>query len=132
MILRVTSKRRASVVATLVAGLLLVSCATPYRPLKGHYGYDERQIGPEEYEVSFLANGNSSYEQVLDFALLRSAEIAIQRHASSFVVLDVINLSDAQKYQPSSQPFWNASSYLSTGGAIPLPAPELSGTTDRR
>jgi hypothetical protein len=132
MTLRLTRNRHASLIAAIVSGLLVASCAAPYQPLKRHYGYTERQVGLEEYEVSFLGNANSSYERVLDFALLRSAEIAIQHHADSFVVLDVVNLSDAQKYRPSSQPFWSASPYLATSGAIPLPAPELSGTTDRR
>ena len=111
----------------LAASLLLSSCATPYRPLKSHYGYADRQVGKDEYEVSFLGNGHSSYDRVLDLALLRAAEIAIERPAKYFTVLDVAHLSSARKYQSSSQFFWTASPYLSTGGAVVPSAPEFTG-----
>ena len=111
----------------LAASLLLSSCATSYRPLKHQYGYSEQQVGKDEYEVSFLGNGSSSYDRVLDLALLRAAEIALEHHAEHFTVLDVVHLSSARKYQSASHYFRTASPYLSTGGAVVPSAPEFTG-----
>ena len=102
--------------ACLAVSLLVSSCATPYEPLDHHYGYSEKRIGNDVYEVSFLANGNSSYQRVLDFAMLRAAEIALNRHAKSFVVLDVINLSSARSYLTAPQFYWTTAGGLHTGG----------------
>jgi hypothetical protein len=113
------------------ASLFLTACATPYRPLKHQSGYYEQQVGKDEYQVSFLGNGNSSYDRVLDFALLRAAEISLMRQANSFTVLDVVNLSSARKYHTVSQYFWTASPYLSTGGEVVPSAPEFTGGLDQ-
>ena len=78
--------------------LLLCACATPYKPLEHRYGYSDHQVANGVYEVSFLGNGNTSYEKALDFALLRAAEIALNHHAKSFILLDLANLSFARTY----------------------------------
>jgi hypothetical protein len=115
----------------LAASLLVCSCATPYRPLDHRYGYSEHQVGDDVYEVSFLGNGNSSYERALDFAMLRTAEIALSHQAKSFILLDLVNLSSARTYHTPTQYYWTASPYLSAGGqTIPF-APEFMGETDR-
>jgi hypothetical protein len=114
-----------------IAGVLLSSCATPYRPLKHQSGYSEQQVGKDEYEVGFLGNGSSSYDRVLDFALLRAAEISLKRQAKSFTVLDVVNLSSARRYRSASQYFWTASPYLSTGGEVVPSAPEFTDGIDQ-
>jgi hypothetical protein len=114
----------------LVASLFLSSCATPYRPLKHRSGYSEQQVGKDEYEVSFLGNGSSSYDRVLDFALLRAAEISLERQAKSFTVLDVVNLSSARRYYSSSQYYWTAAPYTSTGGELLPSAPQFPGWTE--
>ena len=114
----------------LVASLFLCSCATPYRPLKHQSGYSEQQVGKDEYEVSFLGNGSSSYDRVLDFALLRAAEIALKRQAKCFIVSDVINLSSARRYYSSPQYYWTAAPLTSTGGELLPSAPQFPGWTD--
>jgi hypothetical protein len=88
-------------------------------------------VGKDVFDVSFLGNGSSSYDRVLDFALLRATEISLKRQAKSFTVLDVVNLSSARKYQSASQYYWTASPYLSTGGDVVPSAPEFTGGTDR-
>jgi hypothetical protein len=110
----------------LVASLFVCSCATPYRQLDHRYGYSERQLGNDVYEVSFLGNGNSSYERVSDFAMLRTAEIALSRQAKSFILLDLVNLSFARTYQTPTRFYWTAGPHLSTGGQPILPAAGLS------
>lgn len=117
--------------ACLVASLFVCSCATPYQPLAHRYGYFEQQVGKDVYEVSFLGNGNSSYERAVDFAVLRAAEIALRRQAKSFTLLDLVNLSSARTYQMSTHFYWTASPYLSAGGQNTLPAMGLADWTER-
>ncbi len=127
MIALAATKRVATVALCLAAGVFLCSCATPYRPLEHHYGYSDSQVGKDEFEVTFLGNADTSYERAFDFAQLRAAEIALKHQARSFTILDVVNLSSARRYMSSSQYYWTASPYLSTGGAVPLPAPDRFG-----
>lgn len=124
-------KQCAAFGSCLAASFLFCSCATEYRPLKHHYGYFESQVGKDQYEVGFLANADSSYERVLDFALLRSAEIALRQKAKSFTVSDVVNLSSARKYRTGSQYYRTASPFLSTRGNVVPSVPEFSGDIDR-
>jgi hypothetical protein len=102
--------------ACLAVSLFVSSCATPYEPLDHHFGYSEKQVGNDVYEVSFVGNGNSSYQRVLDFAMLRAAEIALNHHAKSFVVLDVINRSSARSYLTAPQFYWTTAGGLYRGG----------------
>jgi hypothetical protein len=90
----------------LAASLLFSSCATPYRPLNDRYGYSEKQVAIDVYEVSFLGNGSTSHERVLDFAMLRAAEIALSCQAKSFTLLDVANLSSVRPYQTVPRFYW--------------------------
>jgi hypothetical protein len=115
-----------------LAGLMLSSCATPYRPLAHQYGYFEQQVSEDVFEISFLGNGASSYDRVFDFALLRAAEIALARQATSFAVLDVHNLSSARRYQSPSEPSYyrTTSAYLSTEGNLVPSAPEFPNGTE--
>ena len=131
MVLLGAHKPSVVVVCCVIVSLFLVSCATPYRSLKHQSGYDEQQVGKDEYDVSFLGNGSSSYERALDFALLRAAEISLKQQAKSFIVLDVVNLSSARKYRTGNQFFWTTSPYLSTGGQVIPSAPEFTGGLDQ-
>jgi hypothetical protein len=115
----------------LLTCLFLSSCATAYRPLRHQYGYYQQQVGQDQYEVSFLGNGSSSYERVLDFALLRASEIALQRQAKFFTISDVVNLSSARKYRTASQSFRTASPFLGTRGRVAPFAPEFGGGADQ-
>jgi hypothetical protein len=107
------------------ACLFACSCATPYKPLKHRYGYSERQVESDVYEVSFLGNGNSSYEMVLDFAMLRTAEIALNHQAKSFILLDLVSLSSLRKYLTPTHFYQTASPYLGPGGQTLFPAAGL-------
>jgi hypothetical protein len=104
----------------LFAGLLC-SCSTPYKPLERRYGYSGQQVSNGVYEVSFHANGHSSYQRALDFAMLRASEIALSHHARSFAVLDVINLSSARKYLRPSYPYQTTALYMSPADETILP-----------
>ncbi len=109
----------------LTACLLLSACATPYKPYHHHYGYSEVHLSNDVYEVSFLGNGNTSYQRALDFAMLRASEIALSHHAKSFTLLDLDNLSSARPYTTPARFYWSASPYLGPGGQAILPAASL-------
>ena len=116
----------------LVASLFVSSCATPYKPLEHRYGYSEQQVGNDAFEVTFLGNGNSSYERAFDLAMLRAAEIALSRQAKSFTLLDSVSLGSVRKYRTPTHYYWTASPYLSTGGETIPSAPEFINGTERR
>jgi hypothetical protein len=105
----------------LFATLLFCSCATPYQPLGDRYGYSEQQISNSVYEVSFRANGHSSYQRALDFAMLRAAEIALSHDAKSFAILDVANLSSARPYHSPTHPYWTTALFMSPADQSILP-----------
>jgi len=50
-------------------------------------GFSVLQLGPDIYRVAFSGNGYSSPDRVVDFALLRAAELTLQQGARHFVVL---------------------------------------------
>jgi len=85
----------------------------------------------DEYEVGFLGNGNTPYEMAYDFALLRAAEIALNRQAKSFVVSDAANLSSVHRYESPPHYFGATSAYLATGGQTVPAAPEFISGLER-
>jgi hypothetical protein len=106
----------------LAASLLLSSCATPYKPLDHCYGYSEKQVAIDVYEVSFLGNGNTSHDRALDFAVLRAAEIALSCQAKSFTLLDVANLSSVRPYQTAPHFYWTTYPNPGAMGQTTFPA----------
>ena len=59
-----------------MAAMLLGACSTGYGPSGLDGGYEETQLAPNVWRVSFIGNGFTTAEQTQDFALLRSAELA--------------------------------------------------------
>jgi hypothetical protein len=108
--------------ACLAASFFAASCATPYRPVDHSYGYFERQIGTNVYEVGFLGNGQTSYERACDFAMLRAAEIALDHHAKAFILLDLVNLSSVRRYHIPSQYYWTSAPEATAGARPAVPA----------
>ncbi len=67
---------------------ILCSCATPYQKLTFSGGYTDKKIQDNVFRVTFKGNAVTKPEQVADFALLRSAEIAIANGYNYFVIAD--------------------------------------------
>jgi hypothetical protein len=86
-----------------LATLWLCSCATPYRPLKSGTGFADVQLAPDLFQVSFQGNGQTTSEQVQDYALLRAAELTLQHGFSCFAVADITNTSSARPYNARQQ-----------------------------
>lgn len=68
--------------------LLSVSCATIYQPRGLTGGYSSTTFDKNLFRVTFNGNGYTRLERVLDFALLRSAELCSYRSFKFFVVVD--------------------------------------------
>jgi hypothetical protein len=68
---------------------LLAACATGYGE-KGFFsgGYEETQLAPTVYRVTFSGNDSTSMARAADFALLRSAELAVEYGYPLFEVLE--------------------------------------------
>ncbi|MCG2725331.1 MAG: hypothetical protein L6420_03565 [Elusimicrobia bacterium] len=71
-------------------------CATAYKRNGFTGGYSETQLGENIFQVSFRGNGYSSRTRASDFALLRSAEIALENGFRYFII------TDAEKYSKES------------------------------
>ena len=69
--------------------VLLAGCATGYGQ-KGMFsgGFEETQLGPDMYSVSFSGNGSTSMARAADFTLLRSAELALENGYPFFINIE--------------------------------------------
>lgn len=77
-----------AILVILTIGLTLIGCATEYGK-KGFIagGYDETQLAPDMFSVTFSGNDSTEMQRVVDFALLRSAEIALEQGYPYFEVV---------------------------------------------
>lgn len=72
----------------LATSTVLSGCATAYQPQGYTGGFSETQLQPNVFRVSFKGNGATSAERAADFALLRSADLALTNGFSYFVIVD--------------------------------------------
>jgi hypothetical protein len=71
-------------IGVMLVSALLVGCATPYEKDGLLGGFDETQIGPNVWRVTFQGNGFTSSERAEDLVLLRSAELTVKNGYSYF------------------------------------------------
>ena len=78
-----------AIFSVLVVASLLASCATGYGQ-KSLFsgGFENTQLGPDIFRVSFSGNDSTSMARTKDFALLRSAELALENGYPYFIVVD--------------------------------------------
>ena len=85
-------KRLAKVAAPIAALALLAGCetATPYQPLGypgARGGYVDQQLDATHFRVSFFGNSLTSRQQVENYLLYRTAELANAHGATCFTLL---------------------------------------------
>lgn len=68
-------------------GVICSGCATGYQTQSFTGGYTSMPIQDGVFRVSFVGNGYTSAQRATDFALLRSAEVALENEYSYFVIL---------------------------------------------
>ena len=71
-----------------VIALAMLACATPYQRQGYRGGFSETQLDENVFRVSFNGNGFTSGGRAVDFALLRSAELARERGYHYFVIVE--------------------------------------------
>ncbi|MDD9811183.1 MAG: hypothetical protein OXU71_05650 [Gammaproteobacteria bacterium] len=86
--------RLKTIAAAFFATIAVAGCATSYQQRGFSGGFSETQLAENVFEVRFSGNGYTSSERASDFALLRSAELSLERGFRYFVVDD--NENDRQ------------------------------------
>jgi len=84
------------IIVTLSIILALGGCATAYQPQGMTGGFSETQLDTNVFTVTFKGNGHTGRDKANDYALLRSAELALEHGYKYFVIVD------AQQYSKNS------------------------------
>ena len=66
--------------------LILTGCATSYQPRGLSGGFEEIRLDDNIFKVSFKGNQYTSKEKAMDYAVLRSSEIALAHNFKFFVI----------------------------------------------
>ena len=85
-------------VLALVASL--AACSTAYQPYSyfGGGGYKDVQLSENSFKVTVEANGYTSKSQAADLALLRAADLALEKGFSHFVIVGSADESSGMTY----------------------------------
>lgn len=100
--------------AILVIALSIQACATAYQKQGFSGGYTETQLDENVFKVSFAGNGYTGREKASDFALLRSAEVALEHGFQYFVAIDSEQYSRNSTYTTPTQTYGTATVYGNT------------------
>ncbi|HCQ9930471.1 hypothetical protein LDY95_02680 [Acinetobacter baumannii] len=75
-------------IISLIPLILLTACATTYKSNGLAGGFEDTELSPGYYRISFRGNGFTSSERVNDFALLRASDLMLSKGCKSFQVLN--------------------------------------------
>jgi len=78
--------------------ILLSSCSTAYQKDSFTGGFTTAQLDENVFQVSFRGNGYTSRDKANDFALLRSAEVALENGFNYFVIVDANQYDKKSSY----------------------------------
>ncbi|WP_163140498.1 hypothetical protein [Arhodomonas sp. KWT] len=84
------------IIPTLSLIILLGGCATAYQPQGMTGGFSETQLDTNVFTVVFKGNAFTDRDKANDFAMLRSAELALEHGFKYFLIVD------AQQYSKNS------------------------------
>ena len=70
----------------LCACLFLAACATSYGPMAWSGGYSDLQLGDNIFRVTFEGNSYLTPARASEYALLRSADVALEKGFRYFIV----------------------------------------------
>lgn len=124
----------------ILAMIALTGCATGYKPqgfMSG--GFEETELEPGYFRVTFKGNDATSKERTADFALLRASELMEQKGCSSFRVVNwADNSRSGALFLPQTQStlasatvvgnsaFGNATTSTYGGGVVGVVYPRIS------
>ncbi len=78
--------------------VLLTGCGTEYQARGADGGYSEKQLGPALWQVDITANSYTDPYLIREFALLRSAQLAVQHGYTHFAMGDPQQGSTAKRF----------------------------------
>lgn len=81
---------KSALITLCMSALVLCGCATPYAKY-GYWndgGYTDRRIQDNIFKVTFEGNQYSKRDEVVDFALLRATEVAMENGYNYFVITE--------------------------------------------
>ena len=97
--------KKINVILVLLSAFFMNGCATTYKELGRSGGYHEIQLDENIFKVTFSGNGYTSMEMAKDFALLRSAELTIEKGYKYFSLID--NEDTSLSYLHKSPTYYN-------------------------
>lgn len=103
--------RAVSFIFIAIVAIVLLGCATPYQRVGFTGGYSETQLGDNIFQVSFRGNGYTSRERASDFALLRSAELALEHGFRYFVIIESKQEAKIETYTTPPTSYTTGSAY---------------------
>ena len=104
----------------LVSGFLLwflSGCATSYQQKGFTGGYSETQLAPDVFRVNFAGNGYTSSDRAQDFALLRAAELSLERGFRYFALLDESSSNELSTFTTTGSAYTTGSVHGSGNSA---------------
>jgi len=110
---------------------LMVACATGYQSSGFTGGFEDTQLAPDIFRVSFSGNAFTSSDRVQNFALLRAAELTLANNAQYFAVITSADQSRTVTHVTpgSSHTSGTISTYGNTGyysGTTTYSAPQVN------
>lgn len=81
-------------VALVIIISILAGCATGYKTNGFGGGFEDTELSPNYFRISFRGNGVTSSERVYEYALLRASDLMMGRECKSFQVLNLKNQTD--------------------------------------
>jgi len=79
--------------------LIVQGCATGYKKVGFKGGYSEIQLDENVFKVSFRGNAYTGREKASDFALLRCAELALEKGFEYFAIIEATNSTSTSTYK---------------------------------
>lgn len=93
---------RLLIAATLAIGLL-VGCATPYQAGGLAGGFSQTRLADNSYIIRFQGNGYTSAAAVEEMAILRAAELTLEKNFSFFHIVSSDGASSNATYYTPAQ-----------------------------
>ena len=91
-------KSLTTVLLIVTAALILSGCSTAYQKQGFSGGFDESQLAPNVWKISFRGNAKTTKSKAEEFTLLRSADLTIQNGFEYFVLADSSSDSSYSSY----------------------------------
>ena len=89
----------------LLIGVFLTGCSSTYRPDGYSGGYSEVKLDENVYRVTFRGNGYTDSQKAADLALLRCAELTVEKGFPYFVILKGEDRESRGSYVTPSQTY---------------------------